>query len=86
MKTSTLGRLAKLEQTAIDSTPLPPARVGELRIDGSVLDRTAGGAYPSEQAWADAWPGWLLLCVHVVNAEGQVLGLDLIEPLPPDPA
>ncbi len=86
MKTSTLGRLAKLEQTAIDSTPLPPARQGELRIDGSVLDHTGGCIYPSQQAWADAWPGWLLLVVHVVNSEGQVLGLDLIEPLPPDPA
>lgn len=86
MKTSTLGRLARLEQAALDNSPLPPARQGELRIDGSVLDHTGGGTYPNEQAWAEAWPGWLLLCVHVVNAEGQVLGLDLIEPLPPDPA
>lgn len=86
MKAATVTRLARLEQTAIDSALLPPARQGELRIDGSVLDRTDGGTYANEQAGAEAWPGWLRLCVHVVNAEGQVLGLDLIEPLPPDPA
>lgn len=86
MKQRIDARLSKLEQTAIDKTPFPPARIGAIRIDGSILDRTAGIAYPNEQAWADATPGWFRILVHVVNNRGQVLGVDLIEPLPPGQA